>query len=643
MRYNAAPWAPGRTDDTMRRWTTAAVAASFLVASLAAGSARADESTWEWQGVDRVVAIGDTHGTYDKLVEILQGTGLIDESLAWVGGDDHLVIVGDTVDRNPDDRPIFDLLIRLQDEASAAGGHVHVLLGNHEIMNLVRDLRYVPDGSYKYWKDDEDPKEIKQLAKRYNLMRRRARQENDFYDRFPPGYFARLESFDADGQYGKWMLDLPGVVKINEVAYVHGGIAPQFAAMGIAGINAETERLLREHLEAREILEQAKILNPFVTFPGIQGGAEFAIQNAREYSLSGEVLEAAQSILDFTAQPIFREQGPYWYRDLSWNDERMERAAFDEAMELLGTEKMVVAHTPTRNSTITARFAGRLYRLDTGVYAGGGPQALIIAGDDVRVYDVTSGTKQYATNDAPQGDRPAPSWGEASDAETERLLREATVVDRKDLGRGRTRPVLVTLQNGSVEHLAVFKGIDDPVEMDRFQHEIAAYRVDRKLGLGMVPVTIETELDGKRGSLQAWVDGAVDLESVENYNIESNDPARIERLFEHAKVFDFLIGNNDRGASDTLLLLPANEMRLVDHSRAFLTDSTFISPADDSFPEVDVELAAALRALDRAWMQTKLDGLLSQEQIDALLARRDLLLSAGRPSGGASAEAPGTP
>src|SRR5438477_8316950 len=100
-------------------------------------------------GVDRIVAVGDVHGAYDRFVEILKTTALIDDRLRWIGGQAHLVQLGDVVDRGPDSRPALDLLRRLQTEASRAGGAVHPLLGNHEVARLLGDLRFATAGEFQ--------------------------------------------------------------------------------------------------------------------------------------------------------------------------------------------------------------------------------------------------------------------------------------------------------------------------------------------------------------------------------------------------------------------------------------------------------------------------------------------------------------
>src|SRR6185295_12877271 len=125
--------------------------APFARTAEAQGSKRAAAATpsCEIEGVERIVAVGDVHGAYERFVEILQTAGILDGRLRWAGGRAHLVQLGDVVDRGPDSRKALDLLDRLQDDARRAGGAIHHLLGNHEIMRMLGDLRYVTPGEYE--------------------------------------------------------------------------------------------------------------------------------------------------------------------------------------------------------------------------------------------------------------------------------------------------------------------------------------------------------------------------------------------------------------------------------------------------------------------------------------------------------------
>src|SRR5262245_38273962 len=93
----------------------------------------------EVTGVERIVAVGDVHGAYDRFTEILRVAGIVDAGQHWTGARAHLVQLGDVVDRGPDSRKVLDFLKSLEKEAAAAGGRVHALIGNHEVMRMLSD------------------------------------------------------------------------------------------------------------------------------------------------------------------------------------------------------------------------------------------------------------------------------------------------------------------------------------------------------------------------------------------------------------------------------------------------------------------------------------------------------------------------
>src|SRR5262245_24861215 len=110
------------------------------VGSIAPAPVRA-ASNCEFTGIERVVAIGDVHGAYDRYVEILKVAGILDNDAKWIGGKTHLVQLGDIVDRGADSRKVLDLLRRLERDAQGTGGAMHALLGNHEVARMLGDLR----------------------------------------------------------------------------------------------------------------------------------------------------------------------------------------------------------------------------------------------------------------------------------------------------------------------------------------------------------------------------------------------------------------------------------------------------------------------------------------------------------------------
>src|SRR5438105_2091485 len=110
-----------------RRLLGLLVAAAMLTGVLAAPAGprlEAAEPPCEIEHIDRIVAIGDVHGAFDRFVELLRTTGLVDARLRWIGGRTHLVQLGDVVDRGADSRKVLDLLRRLEEDAPRAGGAV---------------------------------------------------------------------------------------------------------------------------------------------------------------------------------------------------------------------------------------------------------------------------------------------------------------------------------------------------------------------------------------------------------------------------------------------------------------------------------------------------------------------------------------
>jgi hypothetical protein len=208
----------------------------FLGLALALGSlARAAEPPHEWNGVSRVVAIGDVHGAYESFVSVLKTSGLIDEKLRWNGGTAHLVQTGDVVDRGPDSRKAMDLLMKLEKEAQRAGGRVHALIGNHEAMNIVGIL------------DDVSPEELASYAEGL-------RGESPY----PPGFVEHRLAFSPRGKYGRWILSHSVAVVIDGVVFSHGDWSEEMSALGIAEIN----RRVREELSGKAPLEGGVTFDP---------------------------------------------------------------------------------------------------------------------------------------------------------------------------------------------------------------------------------------------------------------------------------------------------------------------------------------------------------------------------------------------
>lgn len=148
------------------------------------------------QGVDSLFVVSDIHGEYDNMVAVFTNAGLIDEELRWAGGRSHLAVLGDMMSRGADVAAVLWFLYRLEREAEAAGGKVHITLGNHEIMVMLDDLRYV---HYKEaW-----------IAESHRLP----------YDRM---YDPRRSVL------GTWLASKPGTIAVDNALLVHGGVSATY-------------------------------------------------------------------------------------------------------------------------------------------------------------------------------------------------------------------------------------------------------------------------------------------------------------------------------------------------------------------------------------------------------------------------------
>lgn len=284
-----------------------------------------------FDGVERIVAVGDIHGDFDAFVRILRSAEVIDKDNAWTGGTTHLVQTGDFLDRGAESRKVMDLLMGLEEQAGRAGGKVHVLLGNHEVMNLVGDLRYVSAGEFESYKSPK-AEELQRRAFESEATAQQRRDDNyrrTWEKQHPLGWVEHRLAFSQAGTYGRWLRQKNTIVRINAVLFLHAGISPQYASAGIGEINNRVRaELLKDPTQ-------------------IRGGI------------------------------LVDPDGPLWYRGMSQAGEPELAAHVDKVLKAYGVEHVVVAHTPTPG-VVTPRFSGKVIMIDVSLSdAFGGGQACL--------------------------------------------------------------------------------------------------------------------------------------------------------------------------------------------------------------------------------------------------------------------------
>lgn len=188
-------------------------------------------STSTYAGVERIVVISDVHGQYELMRKLLLASGVIDTLNNWSLGQGHLVVIGDNLDRGEQVLPILWLFFQLEQQALAQGGRLHLLLGNHELMVMNGDLRY--------------------LNKKYNYT------AGALQTPYP-------QLFAKGSVLGDWIAQHQVVVSINEQLFLHAGLSPEVLALELTldDLNAIfRERILRQPKDSIDADPLLKLLS----------------------------------------------------------------------------------------------------------------------------------------------------------------------------------------------------------------------------------------------------------------------------------------------------------------------------------------------------------------------------------------------
>jgi len=283
---------------------------------------------YHWQGIERIVAVGDLHGDYAQYEKVLRQAGLINSRGKWDGGDAHLVQTGDITDRGPDSIAIIEHLEDLKRQARRKGGAVHTLIGNHEAMNSYGDLRYVHPGEFEHF-IGRGSEELRERQWQYSLQQIEQQRPEAFKlmdlelyrqeweKKFPLGWVEHRTAWMPGGEYGQWVLENPVAIKLNGTLFMHGGLSAKYCHMSLAELTAQA------HAE----LENFDPLNP---------------------------------------RMIEDPEGPLWYRGLAQDSEQLLSPVVEAILARYEAERIVVGHTPT-GGVVWPRFEGRVVANDPGI------------------------------------------------------------------------------------------------------------------------------------------------------------------------------------------------------------------------------------------------------------------------------------
>jgi hypothetical protein len=567
---------------------------------------------FEWTGVEKIIAVGDLHGDYDNFVLILKNpkVALVDENLHWVGGKTHLVQTGDILDRGDKAKEIIELLMRLEGEAEAAGGKVHVLLGNHEeatitgisldypdyvsprqfVSFLPESFRKAREKQYLSRLPDEERAQVQALGddldKNPSLLDfwtgvlGNVRKRND-----PLAALAYVENFNET--YRKWLLQKNCVVKINDIIFVHGGINLEYSKWPLNDIND----VFRMEL-------YAYALHP--TDPRLGGQP-------------------------FTPKLVYNPQSPLWYRQ----DDTASQAEIDEILANLGARRMVVGHnflgsgggSPiVLQQDAVARFEGKVWMIDTGIgYTdlGGVLYALIIEDGNFSFFSGSADPAAQSPEAKPTSDGPK------TPEEIEKFLKTSAPQLVVPGAAGRTEPWKVKMESNGITRWAQFKYISRPRPApipDSFTYEIAAYELDKYLGLNLVPPAVMRTINDTSGSLQMFIENAMRESDRKRESIIPADPEAFDQAMTDLKVFENLVYDSCGNDKDTLIQKETGKVYRVDFSEAF-------APENGTVPGCEIlrcsrKLYQRLCDWDREKVTAVLAPYLNEEEIGALHARQ---------------------
>ena len=254
-------------------------------------------------GIDSIYLFGDVHGEFDRVTALLRKVGLIDDSLRWSGGHRHLVMLGDLFDRGDHVTRVLWFLYQLEPQAARAGGGVHVILGNHEVMVMSSDLRYV------------------------------AGKEQMIAFRHGMGY-AKL--FDPRvSVLGRWLAGRPGLMRIDDLLLAHGGMSPAYVDYSLGEFQDTLRAFMGEDL-----------------FLGWNDSV-FLEEFARTTTLDTAGLARRWRF-------FFGPESVMWYRALVRSDTL--GAFLDRVLDRFDARIHVVGHTPV--AEICEKYGGRLIATD---------------------------------------------------------------------------------------------------------------------------------------------------------------------------------------------------------------------------------------------------------------------------------------
>jgi len=210
----------------------------------------------------------------------------------------------------------------------------------------------------------------------------------------------------------------------------------------------------------------------------------------------------------------------------------------------------------------------------------------------------------------------------------EKALREARVenIEKEKLG-GRTGPWLITLNDGGVKQRAVFRYVDRPrphTTPDSYKYDLAAYELTKLLGVELIPPVVEREIEGRKGSLQVYLENCIREKDRKRKKLEPPDSRAFSNAMEEIRVLENLAYDECQDTDDLYVHLEDWRICRVDFSEAFAPVPELLPGC--GFTVCSRKLYEGLLKLDAETLRSQLNLYLSEEELGALLVRQALII-----------------
>jgi hypothetical protein len=486
----------------------------------------------------------------------------------------------------------------------------------------------------------------------------------------PKGLVEYFRMLHPEHEIGRWLRQRPAAIRIGPYLFVHGGISPRDIQGDVVALTAKVQEDMQKFDQIRQTLVHGEYLTPFSTYKEMAVHCQLVIDSYGQRDEltpeEGRILAAAKEYVAFQGGELIRTDGPFWFRGyMKWSEE-VGIINISQTCRHFGVEVIIAGHNYVKGG-ISTRFGHRVVQIDTGVSESPRPGLLpsllkiengsfsqvnrkgeetLFSLQDLtpfaegKVIEGTSGMQ--ADNPLPLAQKrqwPGKDQGLLpfrNDQEVLAFLQEATWVEKKELTGSSTNPVRYTLEKDGVKARAIFRRVAQEYEVikskdgrrmnrvkDRYDFEVAAYQLSLLLGLPRVPPVVIREMEGERGSLQLWLEGA----KTEKMRREAGDQPQqwlpwVQRQ-NCMHVFDYLIFNTDRNQGN-LLFSSDDQLWFIDHTRSFrmIGDPSGL----ESLGWIDRRFFQGLQEVTDEEIREHLKPYLSQVELKALLKRRTTLV-----------------